>query len=127
MNLTLNRILKKEEGIFSELRDEKGVLIAFTLEHSYSLEPKIYNGTFKCMRGTHQLHDGVPFVTFEIMGVEGHSNLLFHAGNFNHDSEGCILLGQEIVNNMITNSKQTFLKFMELQSELDIFTLTVAG
>ncbi len=33
--------------------------------------------------------------TFEVMGVEGRSRILFHAGNRTKDTSGCILLGEK--------------------------------
>ena len=133
MDLTLTRKLKEEDGIFSILSNESGSVIAMTLEHSYDNEPKIPNGTFTCVRGQHLLHGMTEdFTTFEITGVEGHSNLLFHWGNYNKDSEGCVLLGQQTVDDssgdkMITNSRATFTKFMEIQEGLDSFILIVQG
>jgi hypothetical protein len=133
MDLLLTRKEKREDGIFSVLSNELGSVIAMTLEHSYDNEPKIPNGSFVCVRGQHRLNGMTEdFTTFEITGVEGHSNLLFHWGNYNKDSEGCILLGQNIVTSsdgteMITNSRATFAKFMEIQEGLDSFLLTVKG
>jgi hypothetical protein len=134
MDLILTRTSYEQDGIFSELTQEDGTLIAYTLEHSYDNEPKIPNGSFVCVRGQHRLNGMTEdFTTFEITGVEGHSNLLFHWGNYNKDSEGCVLLGEKIVhdsnesNSMITNSRATFAKFMELQEGIDSFLLTVKG
>ncbi len=92
--------------------------------------PKLRTGIYQCVRGEHCLHNGLPFTTFEITGVTGHTNILFHAGNFNTDSEGCVLLGQSVVvgpdkKEMIANSKKTFAKFMELQKDVNTFQLTV--
>lgn len=138
MNLKLTRVVFDSHGIFGTLTDHDDIAIAVTLEHSYdaklgngSYAPKLPNGEYKCLRGTHQLHNAPPFETFEITGVPGHTGILFHAGNFNEDSEGCVLLGRRIVPNpsgdgdMITSSKNSFLKFMDLQDGINEFTLTV--
>jgi hypothetical protein len=71
-----------------------------------------------------------PFTTFEITGVPGHSNILFHIGNYNKDSEGCVLLGRGITeaqsgDQMITMSNTTFKYFMDNQAGVDTFILTV--
>jgi hypothetical protein len=135
MDLKLTRKQFISDGVFSELSDADGNLIAHTLEHAYlqddgSYLPKIPNGTYTCVRGMHQL-DGMtqPFSTFEITGVQGHTNLLFHVGNYNSDSEGCVLLGLAVSwsgsHQIIINSKVTFTKFMQLQSGLDKFVLNV--
>lgn len=131
--LTITRNQFSFQGIFGELKDE-GTLIAVTLEHAYAengpCRPKIPPGNFTCVRGIHRL-DGMKndFLTFEITGVEGHSNLLFHWGNWNYDSAGCVLLGETIAKlssgQMITNSRLTFEKFMESYGKLESFPLTV--
>ncbi len=143
MDLTLTRFLSRADGIFSRLFTPDGSLLAVTLEHAYLQDsnagaegavlvysPKIPLGAFACHRGMHQLASMTePFETFEICGVQGHCNLLFHAGNFNKDSEGCILLGEDCTGStegeMVTNSRATFTKFMQAQTGIDSFTLTV--
>ena len=130
MNLTLTRNSYEQDGVFGVLTNEDGARIAVTLEHAYlllsSYVPKIPPGTYTCVRGEHQLASMLtPFSTFEITGVPGHTNLLFHAGNFNADSEGCILLGKNQAPGMVTDSKETFAYFMSLQDGLNEFTLEV--
>lgn len=131
MKLTLKRIEFKEDGIISHLLDENNHILAVTLEHSYDKKPKLYDGEFTCKRGKHSLHNSVPFETFEIMGVIGHTGILFHVGNRNYDSEGCVLLGKTFEDNimgaMITESKITFNKFMTFLREVDEFQLTVSS
>lgn len=139
MNLTLTRKQYRADGIFSELTDPNGNVIAQTLEHAFpesgdSWEPKIPNGTYICIKGQHQLLSMTkPFTTYEITGVTGHTNLLFHMGNFDENSEGCILLGESLAydsdrkEQMVTHSDATFAAFMEMQNGIDSFTLTVAG
>ncbi len=133
--MKLTRLQFRPDGIFGELHDDKGTLLAYTLEHAYKLAlggwlPKLPNGKFICIRGTHKLHNNIPFETFEITGVKGHDNILFHAGNFNKDSEGCVLLGNSIVSQqngteMVVNSKVTFNKFMGGLVGVKEFMLTV--
>lgn len=130
MNLQLNRLDKRSDGIFGELVSSQGTVYAATLEHAYpdgdGWAPKIPSGTYRCMRSMHRLHGMTEdFETFMIMGVEGHSNLLFHWGNWNQDSDGCILLGAKRTGNMVIDSKVTFAKFMAIQKGLDEFDLTV--
>jgi hypothetical protein len=133
MNLTLTRLQFREDGIFSRLDQEGGAPFCVTLEHSFGLKPKIPAGSYACVRGTHSLPDAVHFhglfETFEITEVPGHTGLLFHPGNFQSDSEGCVLLGEEIVagrtGQMITNSDATFERFMALQEGVQTFQLTV--
>lgn len=130
MTLTLKRALETVNGIFSDLLLEDGTTFCETLEHAYPIAgnfmPKIPNGTYTCVRGWHRLsHMISSFETFEITGVEGHTNILFHVGNFNDDSEGCVLLGAAIQNGALTESRNTFLKFMTLLQGVDTFSLVV--
>lgn len=138
MDLTLERLQFRPDGIFGELRDDSDGLVAVTLEHSYRALTgewlaKIPEGFFTCVRGEHHLHGMKnPFTTFEVTGVAGHAGLLFHWGNLNRDSEGCILLGDQVSagagaqgTEMILNSRVTFKKFMELQARISSFQLMV--
>lgn len=134
MDLVLNRKQFREDGIFGELRNQVGDLIAVTLEHAFpaagGYAPVIPQGTYDCVRGEHYLHGMTePFTTFEVSGVDGHAGLLFHWGNFNRDSEGCILLGDSIRAPdqsawMVTDSRVAFEKFMSSQDGL-LFRLLV--
>lgn len=130
VSFKLTRKQLRPDGIFSELIDQDGKLVACTLEHSYDNLPKIPNGTFDCIRGPHRLHGMTEdFITFEIRGIIGHSDLLFHWGNYNKDSEGCVLLGAAIAESTqgqwITSSKVTFSKFMTSLDGVNSFKLTV--
>lgn len=128
MKFLLRRKDCNPDGIFSELCDESGKAIFSTLEHSYDCKPKIPDGTFTCVRSKHRLHGMTEdFETFEIMGVEGHSNLLFHWGNWNKDSEGCVLIGADRAGNMIEHSRQSFASFMAICLGASEFELTVSS
>lgn len=126
MDLTLRRQSFTDQGVFGLLLNDQGDTIAVTLEHAYDRAPKVPPGEYKCVRGLHRL-EGMkePFETFEVTGVPGHSNILLHVGNYQRDSHGCILVGTEILGEMITQSRVAFEKFMELQKGVDQFTLTV--
>ncbi len=133
---TLERFEFRADGIFGKFRFDDEPTFAFTLEHAYkqpdgSYDAKLQPGTYTCVRGTHKLHNGVPFETFEITGVTGHSGILFHAGNFNRDSEGCVLIGKDIAVNpatgeeMVTGSRGEFAAFMERLEGVSSFQLDV--
>lgn len=132
MNLILDRSKKCQDGIFSTLHDATTTeLIAVTVEHAYLIgeawQPKIPAGSFRCVRGMHQLKHGGPFETFEVMNVPGHDGILFHIGNFNDDSEGCICLGERFAGQMITDSRSAFVRFMAFQEGVNEFILVVAN
>lgn len=135
MKLILRRNTFREDGVFGELLDEKFNHMFMTLEHAYkqedgSYEPKVPAGEYLCKRGLHQLHKGDPFDTFEVTGIEGHAGILFHVGNYNKDSEGCILLGTGIGlmlkgGKMLTASTQAFGKFINDMGNEKAFTLVI--
>lgn len=128
--MTLIRGLYKEEGIFGALVNDNGTELLFTLEHAYiqqdlSFLPKTPEGQYLCVRGTHQLKHGGPFETFEVTNVPGHTGILFHPGNFNNDSDGCILLGLTKTDAGVLHSRDAFAQFMKSKQDLDSFTLTI--
>lgn len=135
MDLSLVRTEFRPDGIFSELRDVSGDVIAVTLEHAYfdplgAPLPKLVDGSYQCVRGKHFLTGmTAPLETFEITDVPNHTGILFHIGNFNIDSEGCVLVGMAIAQiggrQAIAQSKLAFQKFMNFQTGYDEFTLTV--
>lgn len=137
MNLVLKNTDFLDAGIFGELLHEDGSHLCYTLQHAYdtrngdgSYGPKVQNGIYTCVRGQHQLaHMSFPFETFEITNVVGHTNILFHVGNYNGDSEGCVLLGTNAAKYAnppcITKSAMAFAAFMDLLKNIDTFTLTV--
>lgn len=127
MQLTLTRRDFTPDGIFSELTDDRGKISFVTLEHSYDGKPKLYDGTFKCVKGTHELHDCIPFQTFEITGVTGHTGILFHVGNFNKDSDGCVLVGMDRDDKMIRHSIIAFSKLTGFLENVQEFTLVVTS
>lgn len=125
------------DGIFGELFDDKDSHICYTLEHAYdarlgdgSYIPKIPNGVYVCSRGMHRLKSmNFLFETFELQNVPGHTNILLHQGNYNNDSEGCILLGtDQLIHSaspMVTKSRKAFDLFMSLEKNINAFNLTI--
>lgn len=138
MNLTLTRTDFLASGIFGKIKDDNGFIDLYTLEHSFefaqspqsssmSYLPIIKPGQYTCVRGPHLLKGHDKFIeTFEVLGVAGHTGVLFHPGNWNKDSEGCILLGLVRDGNLgILNSQEAFNRFMALQYDINRFILTV--
>lgn len=134
MKLVLTRTAREYRGVFGTLVSDDGSFKCVTLEHAYpvfdgNFASKIAKGEYTCVRGMHRL-EGMrdSFETFEITGVPGHSDILFHVGNTNIDSSGCVLLGKDILEDygnvkMITDSRITFEAFMKLMTGIDSFQL----
>jgi hypothetical protein len=130
VDLILQRVAYRDDGILSTCADASGTQVMVTLEHAFDLVPKIPSGTYICVRGPHRLNGMTQsFVTFEVSGVAGHTGLLFHWGNWNRDSDGCILTGEAFANSangeMVTNSRESFVRFMALHDGVDTFQLEV--
>jgi hypothetical protein len=72
--------------------------------------------------------------TFEIVrpgtnGVDGHTDLLFHAGNTETDSRGCTLLGATVGklkgDRAVLNSGMTFQAFLNYTKEVNDFDVRI--
>ena len=77
------------EGAFGALLQD-GFPFAFTLERTFGQEVKIPKGLWPC-QSTYFYRGG--YDTYEIL-IPDHSRILFHKGNWEEDSEGCVLLGR---------------------------------
>ena len=127
--MILKRMRADVTGIYSTLTDDAGKFICVTLEHAFQNSDGNYHaivadGAYTCTR---RISPKFGFSVFQVMNVPGHTYVEIHIGNFNCDSSGCILLGEQMVDDMITNSKQTFENFMECMNGVDTFTLTVSS
>lgn len=135
MNFTLTRGRADLYGIFGQIKAEDGSLTLCTLEHPFSdgaaFVPKLATGVYTCQRGIHRLHNLVPFETFEVMNVpdfQGKSVsgiLCGHVGNYQKDSDGCVLLGTSFGTGCILDSMDAFEAFMAIQTGCDSYQLTV--
>lgn len=114
------RVEKTKEGML-------GVLTIDGIIHSYTLELDdtfIKRGIYECWR-----YKGKKWPdTFEIK-VKGHSDVLFHAGNTEADTKGCVLLGETTGklkgNRAILNSGNTFKSFMQKMADDVSFILYI--
>lgn len=67
--------------------------------------------------------------TFEVMGVQWRSHVLFHPGNFSRNTKACIILAQHYGKlqgeRAVLNSGNTFKRFMEKMKGINKFPLTI--
>lgn len=133
MDLTLRRLSIEDQGAFSYLLTSLGSQIACTVERTFGelgapavvLQP----GEYVCVRGEHSL-DGIHrFETFEVTGVSGHSGILFHSGNWETDSKGCIIVGEAFgtlgERKAVVRSVSAFHTFLDRERDVESFMLTV--
>ena len=137
MNCTLQRNAYGPDGIFGILTsDDDQSQIAVTLEHAFVTPdghlteylPKLSAGVYTCVKYNSPRHG----IVWMLNNVPGATYIEIHSGNFNKDSDGCILLGRRVISdpdepdqNMITSSGNSFNKFMDLQRNVESFQLTV--
>ena len=117
--LHLHRFAKVEDGILG--RTSSGL---------YTMENDAYNvpeGEYTAKLDFY--HTG-GYKTYEIL-VPGRSRILFHKGNTEDDSRGCILLGTslDVVDGKIavSNSREGFGQFMLDMAGTEEFTLVITA
>lgn len=107
----------------------EGIPIFLTLEPPLGrkLHPAIPQGKYECIKVKDRVTNGGTFipVTFILKDVPGRKGILFHIGNTERDTQGCICLGMEIGNNMILKSKIAFGKFIILTQDVEKFSLEI--
>ena len=129
MNLSLVRVSAQEFGTFGVLRTEANVPFAVTLElpwkHNEAWVSCIPPGHYVCQR----VHSPTFGETFEVTGVQGRANILFHAGNTVDDTAGCILIAESFGGTdlapIIADSKRGYGEFMAKQTGVDTFELEI--
>ena len=120
----LHRVAVRPEGAFGVLLHD-GLPFAVTLERTYDEldergrpSSKIPVGVHRCTRSF--FHRG-GYSTFEVH-IPGHSRLLFHRGNTEKDSEGCILVAESFgelgAEPAILESVMGFAEFMRRASSV---------
>ncbi|HOC46173.1 MAG TPA: DUF5675 family protein [Syntrophorhabdaceae bacterium] len=116
------RLEKSSEGILGTLLIDRKIF-SVTLERDDTF---IKQGMYHCQR-----FHGVKWPdTFEIE-IAGHTAVLFHAGNVEADTAGCILLGATAGKlrgqRAVLNSGATFKAFMDHFKETDWFSLYISN
>lgn len=126
--LTLQRITETMWGTFGALYSGNDFLCA-TLERKWEDDkPDISSipaGEYTSKR-TNSPHFGN---TFEIVGVKDRSAILFHKGNYQTDSKGCVIIatGYAPLNGQlaVTSSGEAFARFLDFLKSENEFNLIV--
>lgn len=126
--LKLVRVAYIPDGTFGVLFDEE-TPFCLTLEREWKANRRnvscIPTGKYLC-----KAVDSPKFgETFEITEVRGRSHILFHRGNIEDDSHGCIILGEEYgeldFKMAVLSSGRAFKEFRGRTYNLDEFELEV--
>ena len=131
MELILTRIARKAEYTIGRLEDENGKKLCDTLEpiwRNYDggelkipKKSAIPEGTYRVVT-TYSLRfrKYLPL----LVGVPGFEGVRIHAGNTSRDTEGCILVGQNIQVGKVLWSRITLEKLMKLiENEKEIYII----
>jgi hypothetical protein len=126
MLITIKRLYKTDNSTIGELLID-GVWECFTLEDTerpvkIKGETAIQKGTYKVIINQSNRFKRLLPLLIDVPNFEG---VRIHSGNSNHDTEGCILVGQTRNKNYIGQSRKAFDKlFKKMQTAKDI-TLTI--
>ena len=125
--LEIVTVAVRTDGVFSALLWDKrpiAVSVERTFENGRIVLP---NCITRCTRTRY--HKG-GYETFEIQ-VDGHDRVLFHKGNTEDDSEGCVIVAESFgeLNGQtaVLDSKGGFAEFMKLTAGLEHFLVWVHG
>ena len=129
MKLTLKRIAKRADYTIGRLEDENGVKICDTLEPTWR---NYKGGELKVPRKSAVPEGTYPVVVTKskkfgkylplLVGVPGFEGVRIHSGNTVNDTEGCILVGQNLIKGKVLLSRLTLEKLMRLiENEKRIF------
>lgn len=122
MLITVKRLYKGENSVIGELLVD-GVFECFTLEDierpvKIKGETAIPKGTYKVIINQSNRFKRLLPLLLNVPGFEG---VRIHSGNTNHNTEGCILVGQTRHKEFIGQSRKAFNKlFAKMQKAKDI-------
>ena len=125
----LNDNGKQTTGVFDMYNNNKNI-VCYSLELPWRDNKKniscIPKGTYKCT-----LYNSPKFgKVYKVLNVPNRTNILIHIGNYNSQTQGCIMLGDELKDinkdgqKDVINSKLTLSKFMLFMGGKD-FTLDI--
>ncbi len=126
MKITVKRIHKTDISTIGELYID-GIFECYTLEDierevKIKCETAIPKGTYKVIINQSNRFKKLMPLLLNVPNFEG---VRIHSGNTNHDTEGCILVGQTRSKNFIGQSRKAFDKlFKKMQTAKDI-TITI--
>lgn len=120
-------------GIFGKMIDDQSNQLAVTLEHAFlqadgSYKPKLADGSYICIKRKSPKFGYNLFLIQNVPDFMGQTvtYIEIHIGNYNKDSDGCVLLGSAIGVGCILDSRLAFENFMANMEDEQTFTLDVS-
>lgn len=126
MLITVKRLYKTENSTIGELLVD-GLFECFTLEDKerevkIKGETAIPKGTYKVIiNESNRFKRELPL----LLNVPNFEGVRIHSGNTNHDTEGCILVGQSRNKNYIGQSRKAFEKLFKKMKKAKDITITI--
>ena len=132
MKLTLTRIAKRADYTIGRLEDENGVKICDTLEPTWRNykggELKVPNksavpeGTYRVVvTKSPRFKKYLPL----LVGVPGFEGIRIHSGNSAKDTEGCILVGDNLIKGRLVWSRNALGKLMRMMEDEKEVSITI--
>ena len=127
MKIQIKRLHRTKFSTIGELLVD-GVWECYTLEDierdvKIKGETAIPKGTYKVIiNQSNRFKRLLPL----LLNVEGFEGVRIHAGNTNHDTEGCILVGKTRSNDFIGQSRKAFDSLFNKMQKAKEITLTIS-
>jgi len=126
MKLALKRLHKTNNSTIGELTVD-GLFQCYTLEDierevKIKSETAIPKGTYKVIINHSNRFKRLLPLLIDVPGFEG---IRIHSGNSNHDTEGCILVGETRSKDFIGKSRKAFDKLFEKMKRAESITITI--
>jgi hypothetical protein len=126
MKLALKRLHKTNNSTIGELTVDE-LFQCYTLEDierevKIKSETAIPKGTYKVIINHSNRFKRLLPLLIDVPGFEG---IRIHSGNSNHDTEGCILVGETRSKDFIGKSRKAFDKLFEKMKKAESITITI--
>ena len=132
MKLILKRIAKRADYTIGRLKDEKGERICDTLEPTWRnykggelKVPKksaVPEGTYRVVvTKSPRFRKYLPL----LVGVPGFEGIRIHSGNSAKDTEGCILVGDNLIKGRLVLSRKALEKLMRRMEDEKEVSITI--
>ena len=124
----LIRITEINDGTFGVFLDDR-IPFAVTVERPWLNNQRLIScipvGSYTCFRVNSPKFGN----TFEVIAVAGRTEILFHKGNVDDDSHGCIIIGEQFESLggkiAVIASEKGFGEFLDRTAGLTSFTLNI--